>query len=254
MKPWSPGYQPAPRDDSSDSDVLLEKAPISYRTSTRKRDLAFLLIPSLISVGTVVALLVLATTVAHSTARQSPVIMHNFRPDHEYHGYHGSHDVEVVTTPGVKHCGKTAAEARKLGCVFDTISFSWLVPECYDQQLVEEFDKLPVKFPFFYDPNGKSEAPWEEVVKGERAMYVPWSHHLWHCGFLWRKMHRALMAGVPIDSYIGNYTHTEHCTQIMVEENRQHAMEDVNTIMALKFPVCTMGEQQWVGGTNFTGF
>jgi hypothetical protein len=38
----------------------------------------------------------------------------------------------------------------------------------------------------------------------------------------------------------------------MVEENRKHSMEDVNTIMALKFPYCGMGEQQWVGGTNFT--
>jgi len=251
--PWSPDYHAAPTDDaSSEDEIQLEKARQYYRRSTKKRDLAFLLIPSLVSVGTVIALFVLANTVAHSSG--VTVDIENFRPGHAYHGYHGAHDVDVMNSPGVKHCGHTAEEARKLGCIFDTISFSWLVPECYDQQLVEEFDKLPVKFPFYYDPEGTTEAPWEEVVKGERAMFVPWSHHLWHCGFLWRKMHRALMGGVPVDSYIGNYTHTVHCTQIMVEENREHKMSEVNTIMALKFPICIMGEQQWVAGTNFTGF
>lgn len=207
--PMKSDYTPASHDDSSSEDIRYEKAHLYYRGGMRKRDLAFLVIPTIISVGTTIALLILGNRIygsdhAHGTVK-------NFREGHEYHGYHGSHDVAIIETPGVKYCGQTAAEARKLGCIFDTISFSWLIPECYDQELVHEFDKLPVKFPFFYDPEGKSEAPWSEVEKGERAMFVPWSHHLWHCGFLWRKMHRALMAGVPVDSYIGNYTHTEHC-------------------------------------------
>lgn len=208
--PLKSDYTPALPDDlSSEEGIQYEKAHQYYRVGIRKRDIAFLVIPTVISVGTTIALLLLANNIygsdhAHGTVK-------NFREGNEYHGYHGSHDVVVIETPGVKYCGHTAAEARKLGCIFDTISFSWLVPECYDQELVDEFDKLPVKFPFYYDPEGKSEAPWSEVVKGERAMFVPWSHHLWHCGFLWRKMHRAVMAGVPVDSYIGNYTHTEHC-------------------------------------------
>jgi hypothetical protein len=210
--PRKSDYTPAPHDDtSSDEGMLYEKAHQYYRGGMRKRDLAFLVIPTIISVGTTIALFILANRIYGGSASHSHEAVKNFREGHGYHGYHGSHDVAVIETPGVKHCGHTFEDAKKLGCIFDTISFSWLVPECYDQELVEEFDKLDVKFPFFYDPEGKSEAPWSEVAKGERAMFVPWSHHLWHCGFLWRKMHRALMAGVPVDSYIGNYTHTEHC-------------------------------------------
>ena len=91
----------------------------------------------------------------------------------------------------------------------------------------------------------------DKVRLGEGPCYVPWAHHLWHCGFLWRKMHKAVMAKTPVDSYIGNYTHTEHCSAIMAGE--VHGMLEVNTFMALKFPYCGDGELQWTAGTNYTG-
>lgn len=204
---------------------------------------------------TVLALLVLAKSFQHSSTTANPPAAATPYTQPGAAGlepatatYQPSH-----TNPHLHSCGNTADEARARGCIFDTISFSWLVPECYDGELVDEFSRLPVHFPFYADPEGSVELPWSEVEKGERTMYVPWSHHLWHCGFLWRKMHRAIMAGKPIDSYIGSYEHTVHCTHIMVAENAQHTMEEVNTEMALKFPYCGPGKTQWTGGTNFTG-
>lgn len=226
------------------------------RPSNRLRNCAFLVIPAVISAVTALVLLILANSInnkvgaGHGHANKEYCTPH---PDHSNHpGYHG-YDPLTWSQAG-RHCGSTAEEARAKGCIFDTISFAWLMPECYDAELVEEFSHIPYKFNFYTTKEKETAVayPWSEVEKGERAMYVPWSHHLWHCGFLYKKMHRAIMAGKPVDSYIGNFTHTEHCMHLMIVENIQHDLNDLNTIMELKFPYCGPGNLQWLGGTNFT--
>lgn len=241
-----PTYSPVDSDDN-DKAFDFERAQQSVMESKgRLRNWVFLIIPTFISGATVLALLVLANSISTSSLAGN-----------HFEGTPGSsqsshHTYEPTTTGKWRSCGVTPTEARDRGCIFDTISFSWQVPDCYDSELVEAFSRLPNPFPFYADPAGTIELPWSEVGKGDRAMFVPWAHHLWHCGFLWRKMHRAIIAGKPVDSYIGSYGHTEHCTYIMVEENAHHDMSEVNTIMPLKFPYCGPGENQWVGGTNFT--
>lgn len=239
-------------DDSTSLDF--EKAQRSLQKPKNKlRSYAFLVIPAIISAATVLILLITAGSIKHKTAtveegHHTPHLDHSEHSDHS--GYHG-YEPLTYSQAGL-HCGSTAEEARSRGCIFDTISFAWLMPECYDAELVEQFTHIPYKFNFYTDKENNIAYPWSEVEKGERAMYVPWSHHLWHCGFLFKKMHRAVMAGKPVDSYIGNMTHTEHCMHLMIVENVQHKLDAVNTIMELKFPYCGPGNNQWVGGTNFT--
>ena len=256
MKPQN--YSPVTSDDVSEEHDL-EKSSRKYEEPTIKKRFGYLVLPVIVAISLLISIVALANVTTQSNSSDR---VHHDAMDHDAvhqdaaHQEAAHHDVAHHDKPTHNYlytnCGNTFEEARARGCLFDTISFSWLAPECHDEELVAEFDKLPIVWHFYTDPAGTQEVPMDVVERGERALYVPWSHHLWHCSFLWRKMHRAVMAGTPVDSYIGLYAHTKHCSQIMVAENSLHPMDEVNTIMTLKFPYCGEGELQWTAGTNYT--
>ena len=76
---------------------------------------------------------------------------------------------------------------------------------------------------------------------GEQDLYVRWEHHLHHCAYMWSKLHRAVKRGGPIDEYIANYHHTIHCGKMLVDEHRLYDLEDINTIIKVKYPECSSG-------------
>ena len=213
-----PGYNPVTEDDSSEEHVFENEKAAMYENWRKpgRTNWFFLIIPASISLGTVIALLVLANLASYHPAVPHKSESHSDHHDHSEHAIGaGAHDLPVAATgvpfvpkyiptgryyPG-RTCGHTWQEAEARGCIFDTISFSWLPPDCYDGQLVEEFDSK-IHTPFFYTREGGKAATMEEVRKGHRGFYVPWAHHLWHCGYLFRKMHKAIMAQTPVDSYI----------------------------------------------------
>lgn len=242
-------------EDEGDA-LKFSEAQMEYRKPEgRWRNWAFLIIPAAVSAVTALVLLFVAGSLSdHNEHKNAAAVTTAVEPQvavlPHASGYQGYQPLSY-SQAGL-HCGSTAAEARSRGCIFDTISFAWLMPECYDAELVEQFSHIPYKFDFFTSKDNGVAYPWSEVQKGERMMYVPWAHHLWHCGYLFKKMHRAIMAGKPVDSYIGNMTHTEHCMHLMIVENIEHDLTAVNTIMELKFPYCGPGNLQWTGGTNFT--
>lgn len=253
--------------DDAYEEQELEKSSRNFDEPTIKKRFGYLVLPVIVAISLLISILALAnvTTQSNSAGQVHHNALHHYQSTHndyksthddsksthdDYKSTHNDH--KPTLDPYYTNCGNTAKEARARGCIFDTISFTWLVPECYDEELIAEFDKLPIVWHFYADAAGTQEVPWDVVERGERALFVPWAHHLWHCAFGWRKMHRAVVAGVPVDSYIGSYPHTKHCSQMMVEENSKHPMEEVNTIMTLKFPYCGAGELQWTAGTNYT--
>jgi hypothetical protein len=174
-------YDPVTADDTSEEQYEMEKARMYGEAKSpfiNKKYLAFLLLPTTISVGTLIALFFMASRFQGTspTAAVHP---------------HPGHDIAVSNPvphnplgPG-KGCGHTWQEAEARGCIFETISFAWVQPECYFPNLVEEFD-AHVHTPFFWDPEGKRQMDMEEVKKGHNMAYVPWEHHLKHCSWLWR--------------------------------------------------------------------
>jgi hypothetical protein len=65
-------------------------------------------------------------------------------------------------------------------------------------------------------------------------LFVTREYHRVHCVYMWRKMHRGLERGF-IDTYIGNYHHTAHCEQMLLEHIPS---ETIDTMILLKFPSC----------------
>ncbi|KAF7587090.1 hypothetical protein BBP40_007729 [Aspergillus hancockii] len=142
----------------------------------------------------------------------------------------------VIKSP----CGHTAAEARARGCHFDIITFCWLPDRCYDAELSDSFEKLD-DWKWYLDQNKTQPVPKEEALQGELdGLYVSWEYHVQHCVYMWEKMHRALLGAgkAAIDTYIGPYSHTEHCGKMLLSRGEGYAMDDINTRIRLKFPDC----------------
>lgn len=141
----------------------------------------------------------------------------------------------VTTSP----CGSTAQEARARGCHFDVISFCWLPDACYDEELSTTFDNITT-WEWFLDPNRTQPIAHEEAMTGEyTGLYVNWEYHLRHCTFMWKKLHRAVLGTgkSAIDGYIGPLAHTEHCSEMLLQD-RDVGFDAINTIILVKFPDC----------------
>lgn len=132
-------------------------------------------------------------------------------------------------------CGSSRQEALAMGCKFDPMSFSWLQPDCYDSELTSQFLTLR-QWRWTTDRAGSDEVSFDDVMKGKHELlYVSWEYHLLHCTYMWRKMHRAVLAGKRVDGYIGNYNHTSHCEKMLMENT---ALDEINTIIRTKFVTC----------------
>ena len=153
-------------------------------------------------------------------------LLHVSLPDRHYHKH------LFVPEP----CGKTREEALAAGCRFDWVGYSWLPPDCYDGELVDEFARRG-PWDFYVDKEGTSVAPFKQVRDGMLdRLYITTEHHMLHCTFQWRKMHRALEAGRPVDGYVGNYSHTSHCEAMLMMQGV--VLSEVNAGMKIKFPAC----------------
>lgn len=149
--------------------------------------------------------------------------------------------------PHYDQCGTTAAEARARGCVFETTGFSWVTKECYDPDTENEFlgylatNEIQV----FRDANYTEVVSMEESRLGEGiGFFVRQKYHRTHCGFLIKKLHRAVAAGRKVDGYSHPVHHTEHCIGQLLETGADFRQEDIQ-ISYTKWPYCGRG-----GGYN----
>lgn len=54
------------------------------------------------------------------------------------------------------------------------------------------------------------------------TMYASYEYHLSHCILLMKKMHRALLGEVRMDSAALDWSHTEHCTGMLLRGINKH--------------------------------
>jgi hypothetical protein len=142
----------------------------------------------------------------------------------------------IHTTSPPETCGVTADEARSRGCEYDVMSFAWTPSRCFDSDLMAEFTSVR-NWTFFTSENGTEEVPHLTVALGEHdKLYVTQEFHMYHCTYMWRKMHRAVLAAVPLDGYIGNYHHTSHCERQIMQQARE--AHEISTTIFTKYVSC----------------
>lgn len=98
-------------------------------------------------------------------------------------------------------CGSDANAARSAGCIFDPLTFAWLLPACYDWNLTSEFIALQDWEYFRLQPDGsRRQLSLINIMQSsDEIIYVSWEFHRQHCAYLWLKMHRAMLERRPID-------------------------------------------------------
>lgn len=139
-------------------------------------------------------------------------------------------------TADAQNCGSSPGEALALGCHFDIMSFCWLPTQCYDEALTDDFMQAgPWKW--YTDRGGGVEVPEDVVHTGAyENLFVSFDYHRHHCAYMWSKLHRAVISGGPIDSYIGDYNHTRHCQRVLLPNNISG--DNVETMIRTKYPTC----------------
>jgi hypothetical protein len=144
--------------------------------------------------------------------------------------------ITAPTSQLITECGSSHIEARERNCRFDPMSFSWLPPACFDEELVHEFEQYQ-EWHWYKNKRGTVEVSKEEVYMGDAPyVFVAMDYHRAHCTFMWKKLHRALAKGHLVDTYVGNYTHTKHCEHMLLDKKTM--ADDVNTLIFVKFPHC----------------
>jgi hypothetical protein len=87
--------------------------------------------------------------------------------------------------PGlISHCGNSTAEARALGCTYDTLEQCWVPPDCADPETLEEYQSYDT-WHGFNDKNGQQPIDIEEMSErtfAGRYWIEPLDHGV-HCVF-----------------------------------------------------------------------
>ncbi|KAK6833378.1 hypothetical protein PG987_008072 [Apiospora arundinis] len=91
---------------------------------------------------------------------------------------------ETPQAPAIllSHCGNSTAEARALGCSYDTLEQSWVPPDCADLETLEEYQRWNT-WPGFNDENGQQPLDAEamsERTHASRYWIQPLDHGM-HC-------------------------------------------------------------------------
>lgn len=89
-----------------------------------------------------------------------------------------------VDRPDQSHhvgCGNSTAEAQAAGCRFDIMSYTWVQPACFDQELMYEFLGQG-DWRWYPDEETVEEMTASEVADGQREyVYVTWEYYTAHC-------------------------------------------------------------------------
>lgn len=86
--------------------------------------------------------------------------------------------------PGKTHhvgCGNSTAEARAAGCKFDVMSYTWVQPACFDQELMYDFLGQD-DWRWYPDEETAEKLTISDVADGQREyVYVTWEYYRTHC-------------------------------------------------------------------------
>lgn len=114
------------------------------------------------------------------------------------------------------NCGHSPAEAKQRGCQYDVMIGSWLLPECFDGELMEEY--LSTRdWEFYSDAELTKELSMDMLRLGNHdfVVYATVHQHQHHCAYVWMKQFRAAVRNQKMDDLSANIHHTTHCAEAL---------------------------------------
>lgn len=227
MKPWS-SYSPLTdntREEKDYSDDGTEDLVMPLTRKRRRIDFrAILIFAGGLTIGTAIALAIAFKSSLLTNTSNKPT------PMPSRHGYHATKIVDGQVVHGTQ-CGDSWQEAKALGCIYDYIASRWYAPECYDPDAFAAMKAEPQvqaykNWTWYADKEHTVEVPAATAMAGEFVVLYPLhDFHKVHCLYLWRKMHHALLNGLPLDDDLMEEHHTIHCTQTLMTWGDPHIHE-----------------------------
>ncbi|KAB8237445.1 uncharacterized protein BDW43DRAFT_307720 [Aspergillus alliaceus] len=144
-------------------------------------------------------------------------------------------------------CGNTTEEAESNGCEFDLLSHNWVPSPCVDHYIMNEFrnyvrspERKYSAWPYYVDREGKDWIPDERTLalRANQHVVTTQEEHLAHCGFLIKRIHRAMLGITKADDIVSKYPHTVHCVEELMREKKK--------------PLDVLTEGYWVGFSTCT--
>lgn len=156
--------------------------------------------------------------------------------DGDGHSMLGHHKVGDMKSLGhgdrTCDCGSSVAEARRMGCRYDSIMTAWLPDHCRDDELIDRFNHA--------GPDGGEWEYWSDLDKTRRlsmdevgaladvdgSFYVSNLWHTRHCSYTWLKLWRSRWTLVQMSLREDTENHILHCMKMV--ESRE-ALDRVTT-------------------------
>ncbi|EEQ88376.1 hypothetical protein RJZ56_000957 [Blastomyces dermatitidis] len=143
-------------------------------------------------------------------------------------------------------CGNSPAEARKLGCRFDMITFSWQHKDCWDETLYMHF-LTRYKNTWYWETLDGEPVPVDEVLAGHhQVLNTTWGFYIVHCLYA---MERAAQGSPPsrltrvgarrqlLEDWSPPYLHAKQCMLDLMNPGR-YARTTMMTTTRMWYPAC----------------
>ncbi|ODH35802.1 hypothetical protein ACO22_02867 [Paracoccidioides brasiliensis] len=109
-------------------------------------------------------------------------------------------------------CGNSPSQARKRGCHFDMIDFSWQQANCWDEDLYTGFLTRYKDIWYWETPEGNP-VPLDEVQAGlYPALHTNWNFYVVHCLYILERMMQGSSSLQLLDDWSPRYSHAKQCT------------------------------------------
>lgn len=116
-------------------------------------------------------------------------------------------------------CGSSIAEAKDMGCKYDSMAAAWLPDICRDDELTEEFNRQGPgpngEWLYWSDPHAKHSLTLEDMAllaDTGKPFFTTWDWHVAHCFGFFKKQIRGGFTKASLGT-TDPYGHIVHCRE-----------------------------------------
>lgn len=143
------------------------------------------------------------------------------------------------TNAKIHLCGNSSEEARRLGCRFDQLTWSWLPPNCPSYANDEFMASAEKPWVFYEDVEATKVVgndAWQEVLDGELGVFGERREHVTHCVFMFLSLAQIVRDKTPYHEKYADYEHSKHCAQMLLDiVKKSEDWDDLNTYSGTVF-------------------
>lgn len=100
-------------------------------------------------------------------------------------------------------CGNSTQDATAAGCRFDVMSYTWVHPNCFDQELMYDF-LAESDWQWYEDEDSDESLGLDDVARGQHEyVFVTWKYYMTHCTYstFFLPLPESIMNNLPLPPF-----------------------------------------------------